>query len=79
MKCHHGGILMEEQIISLVNNVQKLAPSTNSSELQTLVSQMSQRSGISVEKLLNFLYEELQSGIPFRYTSVGKSRSWTML
>ncbi len=70
---------MEEQIISLVNNVQKLAPSTNSSELQTLVSQMSQRSGISVEKLLNFLYEELQSGIPFRYTSVGKSRSWTML
>ena len=69
---------MEEQIISLVNNVQKLAPS-NSSELQTLVSQMSQRSGISVEKLLNFLYEELQSGIPFRYTSVGKSRSWTML
>ena len=70
---------MEEQIDSLVIDIQKLAPSTNKNELKTLVCLMSERSGISVEKLLRFLLEELKNGIPFRYTSVGKSRSWILV
>lgn len=70
---------MEEQIDSLVTNVQKLTPSTNRNELKTLVCRMSERSGISADKLLHFLLEDLQNGIPFRYTSVGKSRSWILV
>lgn len=66
---------MEQQIDLLVTDVQKLTPSTNRSDIVSLVTQMSQRSGISMEKLLLFLYEDLRNGIPFRYTSVGKSRS----
>lgn len=70
---------MEERIDSLVTDVQNLIPSTNKNELKTLVCLMSERSGISVDKLLRFLQEELQNGIPFRYTSVGKSRSWILV
>ena len=66
---------MELQIDLLVTDVQKLTPSTNRSDIVSLVTQMSQRSGISMEKLLRFLYEDLRNGIPFRYTAVGKSRS----
>ena len=70
---------MEERIDSLVTDVQNLIPSTNKNELKTLVCLMSERSGISVDKLLRFLQEELQNGIPFRYTSGGKSRSWILV
>ena len=70
---------MEEQIDSLVIDIQKLTPSTNRNELKSLVYLMSERSGISAEKLLRFLLEELKNGIPFRYTSVGKSRSWILV
>lgn len=70
---------MEEQIDSLVIDIQKLTPSTNRNELKALVFLMSERSGISAEKLLRFLLEELKNGIPFRYTSVGKSRSWILV
>ena len=66
---------MEQQIDLLVTDVQKLTPSTNRSDIVSLVTQMSQRSGISMEKLLRFLYEDLRNGIPFRYTAGGKSRS----
>ena len=66
---------MEQQIDLLVTDVQKLTPSTNRSDIVSLVTQMSQRSGISMEKLLRFLYEDLRNGIPFRYTAVGKSSS----
>ena len=66
---------MEQQIDLLVTDVQKLTPSTNRSDIVSLVTQMSQCSGISMEKLLLFLYEDLRNGIPFRYTAVGKSRS----
>jgi len=70
---------MEEQIDSLVIDIQKLTPSTNRNELKSLVFLMSERSGISADKLLRFLLEELKNGIPFRYTSVGKSRSWILV
>jgi len=70
---------MEEQIDSLVIDIQKLTPSTNRNELKSLVYLMSERSGISADKLLRFLLEELKNGIPFRYTSVGKSRSWILV
>lgn len=70
---------MEQPIDSLITDVQKLTPSTNRSEIVSLVTQMSQRSGISPEKLLNFLQEDLQNGIPFRYTAVGKSRALACL
>ena len=66
---------MEQQIDLLVTDVQKLTPSTNRSDIVSLVTQMSQRSGIRMEKLLLFLYEDLRNGIPFRYTAVGKGRS----
>ena len=66
---------MEQQIDLLVTDVQKLTPSTNRSDIVSLVTQMSQRSGISMEKLLLFLYEDLRNGIPVRYTAVGKSSS----
>ena len=70
---------MEEQIDSLVIDIQKLTPSTNRNELKSLVFLMSERSGISADKLLRFLLEELKNGIPFQYTSVGKSRSWILV
>lgn len=70
---------MEEQIDSLVIDIQKLLPSTNENELKALVYLMSERSGISTDKLLRSLLEELKNGIPFRYTSVGKSRSWILV
>lgn len=70
---------MELQIDLLVTDVQELIPSVSTNEIKTLVSQMSQRSKISEEKLLLFLKEELQKGVPFRYTSVGKSRAWVFL
>ena len=70
---------MELQIDLLVTDVQELIPFVSTNEIKTLVSQMSQRSKISEEKLLLFLKEELQKGVPFRYTSVGKSRAWVFL
>ena len=59
----------------LVTNVQKLTPSTRRNEIEALVTYMSQRSGICEDKILRFLYEDLQNGIPFRHTSVGKCRT----
>ena len=59
----------------LVTNVQKLTPSTRRNEIEALVTYMSQRSGICEDKILSFLYEDLQNGIPFQHTSVGKCRT----
>lgn len=59
----------------LVTNVQKLTPSIRRNEIETLVTRMSQRSGMREDIILNFLYEDLQNGIPFQHTSVGKC--WT--
>lgn len=59
----------------LVTNVQKLTPSTRRNEIEALVTYMSQRSGICKDKILSFLYEDLQNGIPFQHTSVGKCRT----
>ena len=54
---------MEQQIDSLVNDVEKLVPSVKKSELVYLISQMSRRSGISRAALLSFLCEDLQNGM----------------
>ena len=69
---------MDMQIESLVNDVRKLVPSVKKSELEQLVSQMSQRSGISPTTLLSILCEDLQNGIPFRHTAGGKISSMAL-
>lgn len=69
---------MDRQIIFLVDNVEKLVPAVKKSEIEYFVFQMSQRSGIGMVNLLTTLYEDLQNGVPFAHTSVGKSRSLTM-
>ena len=66
---------MDHNVESLVDDVQKLAPSMKRCEIVYLVSEMSRRSGIRPVTLLTVLYEDLRSGIPFRYTAVGKSRT----
>ena len=66
---------MERWMTPLVRKVRKLAPFVQEGELECIVAQMSQRSGISRESLLRILYEDLRNGIPFQYTAVGKSRS----
>lgn len=68
---------MDQQIDILVNDVEQLVPSVKKSEIEYIVFQMSQRSGIGMAALLTTLYEDLRSGIPFRHTAVGKSRSIT--
>ena len=66
---------MDQQINSMVNAVHKLTPSMETSEIEYLITQMSQRSGIGPMTILNILYDDLRTGIPFRYTAVGKIRS----
>lgn len=63
---------MNHQIEYLASNVQKLIPSETTSSLKDTVAQMSQTSGTSMTTLLTSLYEDLQLGIPFRHTSVGR-------
>ena len=69
---------MDWQIVSLVDNVEKLVPAVKKSEIEYFVFQMSERSGIGVVKLLTALCEDLRNGVPFEYTAVGKSRSLAM-
>ena len=66
---------MDSQIEFLVNDIQRLSPFTQRSEIEQLVTEMSHHSGIGPAKIMTILHEDLQNGIPFRYTAVGKCRS----
>ena len=70
---------MDQQTESLLNDVEKLVPSVKKHEIEYFAFQVSQRSGISIATLLITLYEDLRSGVPFNYTSVGKCRSMVRL
>ena len=65
---------MERQIISLVDKVKKLVPAVKTSEIEYFTYQMSERSGIGMVSILTSLCEDLQNGVPFEHTAVGKSR-----
>lgn len=69
---------MNEQMAFLMREIQTIEPQTRRLRLDQVADQISQRSGISVWKLLVALYEDLQCGIPFRQTTIGKSCSMSM-
>ena len=66
---------MEWQIVALVDHVERLVPALKKSEIEYFAYQMSERSGIGMVSLLTTLCEDLQNGVPFAYTAMGKSRS----
>ena len=69
---------MDWLVESLVDDVKKLVPFVDRHEIECVVTQMSQRSGIGKAALLTTLYEDLCSGVPFNHTSVGKCRSMVL-
>lgn len=62
-----------DRYINSLEEVRQILPAAKSNSFEQAVEDVSRRSGIIAWKLLDALHEDLLSGIPFRYTTIGRS------